>query len=232
MNRVAICRRIEHTGVVPVVRAESAEHALLACRALKAGGVDVLEITLTVPDAPQLIRTLLQEFPDTLIGAGTVIDSKQARACLDAGAEFIVSPGFDPEIVALCHEAEKLALPGALTPSEIMGALRSGADIIKLFPASALGGAKYLKSLRGPFPYVRFLPTGGVNVSTARDYIAAGAVALGAGSELIDAAAIERRELETISARVRELINVVREARQEQRAQRSREARVSKGEER
>ncbi|HEX3775416.1 MAG TPA: bifunctional 4-hydroxy-2-oxoglutarate aldolase/2-dehydro-3-deoxy-phosphogluconate aldolase [Polyangiaceae bacterium] len=229
MNRVAICRRIEHTGIVPVVRAESAEQALLACRALKAGGVDVLEITLTVPDAPQLIRTLAHEFPDTLIGAGTVTDSKQARACLEAGAEFVVSPGFDPEIVALCHEAEKPALPGAITPSEIMGALRSGADIIKLFPASALGGAKYLKSLRGPFPYVRFLPTGGVNASTARDYIAAGAVALGVGSELVDVVAIERREFETIAARTRELIRVVREARQEQRAQRSRVPRANTG---
>jgi 2-dehydro-3-deoxyphosphogluconate aldolase/(4S)-4-hydroxy-2-oxoglutarate aldolase len=216
MNRVAICRRIEHTGVVPVVRAANTEQAFFACRALHAGGVDVLEITMTVPDAVSVIRELVAQFKgDVLVGAGTVLDADAARACIRAGAEFIVSPGFDPEIVRVAHQAEKPAIPGALTPSEIMAATRAGADMVKLFPVSALGGAKYLRALRAPFEYVRFLPTGGVNASTARDYIAAGAVALGAGSELVDPQALLRGDSALLAARARELINEVRVARQE-----------------
>jgi 2-dehydro-3-deoxyphosphogluconate aldolase/(4S)-4-hydroxy-2-oxoglutarate aldolase len=216
MNRPAICRRIEHTGVVPVIRAASAEQAFSACRALRAGGVDVFEITMTVPDAIRVIRQLAREFAgDVLVGAGTVLDPETARACLDAGAEFIVSPGFDPEIVRVTHAAGKAALPGAITPTEVMAAMRAGADIVKLFPASALGGAKYLRALRAPFESVRFLPTGGVNASTARDFIAAGAVALGAGSELVDAQALARGDHELITERARELVNAVRVARNE-----------------
>jgi len=216
MNRSAICHRIEHTGVVPVIRASSAEQAWLACRALHAGGIDVFEITMTVPDATRVIRELVSQFSgQVLVGAGTVIDPKTAEACIDAGAEFIVSPGFDAHIVRVAHDAGKPALPGALTPTEIMAALRAGADIIKLFPASAMGGAKYLRSLRAPFESVRFLPTGGVNASTAREFIAAGAVALGVGSELVDTAALARGESEVITARARELIAAVRLAREE-----------------
>jgi 2-dehydro-3-deoxyphosphogluconate aldolase/(4S)-4-hydroxy-2-oxoglutarate aldolase len=216
MNRVAICRRIEHTGVVPVVRARNTEQAWLACRALCAGGVDVLEVTMTVPDAPNLIRELVAQLgSEILVGAGTVLDAETARACIRAGAQFIVSPGFDPDIVRAAHEADKPALPGALTPTEIMAAMRAGADIIKLFPASALGGAKYLRALRAPFESARFLPTGGVNATTARDFIAAGAVALGAGSELIDPQALARGDGATITERARELVAAVRLARQE-----------------
>jgi len=216
MNRVAICRRIEHTGLVPVIRAQSTEQAWLACRALCAGGVDVLEVTMTVPHAARLIHELVSHFGDeVLVGAGTVLDAETARTCIRAGAEFIVSPGFEPEIVAAAHAADKPALPGALTPSEIMAAMRAGADIIKLFPASAMGGAKYLRALRAPFEYARFLPTGGVNATTARDFIAAGAVALGVGSELIDPQALARGDGESITTRARELIAQVRQARQE-----------------
>ncbi|HEX3851771.1 MAG TPA: bifunctional 4-hydroxy-2-oxoglutarate aldolase/2-dehydro-3-deoxy-phosphogluconate aldolase [Polyangiaceae bacterium] len=216
MNRVAICRRIEHTGIVPVIRANNAEQAFFACRALHAGGIDVLEITMTVPDATTVIRELVAQFQgEVLVGAGTVLDAETARACIRAGAEFIVSPGFDPEIVRVAHQAEKPALPGALTPSEIMAATRAGADMIKLFPVSALGGVKYLRSLRAPFEYVRFLPTGGVNASTARAFIAAGAVALGVGSELVDPEALARGDSQLLASRARELINEVRVARQE-----------------
>jgi 2-dehydro-3-deoxyphosphogluconate aldolase/(4S)-4-hydroxy-2-oxoglutarate aldolase len=216
MNRVAICRRIEHTGVVPVIRATSADQAFFACRALHAGGVDVFEITLTVPDAVRVIRELVAQFSgDVLVGAGTVLDGDAARACIRAGAEFIVSPGFDPEIVRAAHDAGKPALPGVITPTEIMAATRAGADILKLFPASALGGAKYLRALRAPFEYVRFLPTGGVNATTAREFIAAGAVALGVGSELVDAQALARGDSELITTRARELVTQVRLARQE-----------------
>ena len=216
MSRLAICRRVELTGVVPVVRARNTEQAWLACRALLAGGVDVLEVTMTVPDAPNLIRELVAQFgKEVLVGAGTVLDAETARSCIRAGAEFIVSPGFDPEIVRAAHDADKPALPGALTPTEIMAALRANADIIKVFPASAMGGASYLRSLRAPFAAARFLPTGGVNVNTARDFIAAGAVALGVGSELIDPQALARGDGETITTRARELIAAVRAARQE-----------------
>jgi 2-dehydro-3-deoxyphosphogluconate aldolase/(4S)-4-hydroxy-2-oxoglutarate aldolase len=223
MNRVAICRRIEHTGVVPVIRATSPEQAFFACRALREGGVDVFEITMTVPEAPRVIRELVAQFSgEVLVGAGTVLDAETARACIKAGAEFIVSPGFDADIVRAAHDAGKPALPGALTPTEIMAATRAGADIIKLFPASALGGPKYLRALRAPFEYVRFLPTGGVNATTAREFIAAGAVALGAGSELIDAQALARGDGALITLRARELVSEVRLARQELLSEKSR----------
>ena len=216
MNRAEICERMQLTGIVPVVRAANAEQAWLACRALRAGGVDVLEVTMTVPDAPNLIRELVAQFgADVLVGAGTVLDAETARACIRAGAEFIVSPGFDPEIVRAAHDAGKPALPGALTPTEVMAAMKAGADIIKVFPASAMGGAKYLRSLRAPFQHARFLPTGGVNASTARDFIAAGAVALGVGSELIDPKALARGDGETITGLAQELVAAVRMARQE-----------------
>jgi 2-dehydro-3-deoxyphosphogluconate aldolase/(4S)-4-hydroxy-2-oxoglutarate aldolase len=216
MSRIGICEALTRTGIVPVIRARNTEQAWLACRALCAGGVDVLEITMTVPDATTLIRELVAHFGrQVLVGAGTVLDAETARACIRAGAEFIVSPGFDPDIVRAAHEADKPALPGALTPTEIMAAMRAGADIIKLFPASALGGAKYLRALRAPFAGVRFLPTGGVNATTARDFIAAGAVALGAGSELIDSLALARGDDQTITASARELVAAVRSARAE-----------------
>jgi 2-dehydro-3-deoxyphosphogluconate aldolase/(4S)-4-hydroxy-2-oxoglutarate aldolase len=216
MSRAEICRRLELTGIVPVVRAKNAEQAWLACRALLAGGVDVLEVTMTVPDAPNLIRELVAHFgKDALVGAGTVLDAATARACLRAGAEFIVSPGLDPDVVRAAHEAEKPALPGALTPTEVMAALRLGADAIKLFPASAMGGAKYLRSLRAPFEKARFLPTGGVNASTARDFILAGAIALGVGSELVDPQALARGDSTPITDRARELVTLVRAARAE-----------------
>ena len=216
MNREQICERMLKTGIVPVVRAANAEQAWLACRALRAGGIDVLEVTMTVPDAPTLIRELVAQFGDeVLVGAGTVLDAETARACIRAGAEFIVSPGFDAEIVRAAHDAGKPALPGALTPTEVMAAMKAGADIIKVFPASAMGGAKYLRSLRGPFPHARLLPTGGVNASTAREFISAGAVALGVGSELIDPKALARGDGETITGLAQELVAAVRMARQE-----------------
>ena len=216
MNRAEICRRLELIGVVPVVRAKNAEQAWLACRALMAGGVDVLEVTMTVPNAPNLIRQLVAELgKDVLVGAGTVLDAATAHACLRAGAEFIVSPGLDVDVVRTAHDAEKPALPGALTPTEVMAAMRAGADVIKVFPASAMGGAQYLRSLRAPFENARFLPTGGVNASTARDFILAGAVALGVGSELVDPQALARGDSTIITDRARELVALVRAARAE-----------------
>src|SRR4051794_20664297 len=182
MTRVEVCKRIEAVGLVPVIRAPSPELALLACEAILAGGISVFEITMTIPDAPAVIRALRSRLGErALIGAGTVLDAANARACIEAGAEFIVSPGFDPATIAAAHEAGIAAMPGALTPTEVIAAWKAGADVVKIFPCSALGGASYLRALKGPLPQVRLMPTGGVNINTAKDFLAAGAVALGVG---------------------------------------------------
>jgi 2-dehydro-3-deoxyphosphogluconate aldolase/(4S)-4-hydroxy-2-oxoglutarate aldolase len=216
MNREEVCRRIEEVGIVPIVRVPTATLALRAVDALLAGGVPVLEITLTVPDAIGLVRSLVERLGarrDVLVGAGTVLDAEAAAACADAGASFIVSPGLDPAVVAMAHARGLAALPGALTPTEVMNADAAGADMVKIFPCSAVGGAKYLRALRGPFPRVKLLPTGGITPATAHEYFAAGAVAVGMGSELVDVAALERGEEGTVAARAREIVAAVRSAR-------------------
>jgi 2-dehydro-3-deoxyphosphogluconate aldolase/(4S)-4-hydroxy-2-oxoglutarate aldolase len=216
MNREEICRRIEEVGIVPIVRVPTAALALRAVDALLAGGVPVLEITLTVPDAIALLRSVVARLasrPDVLVGAGTVVDAPSAAACAEAGASFIVSPGFDPAVVAAAHARGRAALPGALTPTEVMYAAAAGADIVKIFPCSAVGGAKYLRALRGPFPHVKLLPTGGITPATAHEYFAAGAVAVGMGSELVDVAALERGDEAAVAERAREIVAAVRSAR-------------------
>jgi 2-dehydro-3-deoxyphosphogluconate aldolase/(4S)-4-hydroxy-2-oxoglutarate aldolase len=214
MTRAETCARIEEIGIVPVVRAASAELALRAAEAVLAGGISIFEITMTVPDAPAVIRTLCARLGSrAVVGAGTVLDAEAAARCLDAGAAFIVSPGFDPATVAAAHARGVPAMPGALTPTEVMAASKAGADMIKIFPASAVGGPKYLRALRGPFPDLKLLPTGGVNAATAADYIAAGAAALGVGSELVDPAALARGDDALLTTRARELVAAVAAAR-------------------
>jgi 2-dehydro-3-deoxyphosphogluconate aldolase/(4S)-4-hydroxy-2-oxoglutarate aldolase len=216
MNREEVCRRIEEVGIVPIVRVPTATLALRAVDALLAGGVPVLEITLTVPDAIDLLRSLVARLgrrPDVLVGAGTVLDAASAAACAEAGASFIVSPGLDPAVIAAAHARELAALPGALTPTEVMNAAAAGADIVKIFPCSAVGGAKYLRALRGPFPHVKLLPTGGITPATAHEYFAAGAVAVGMGSELVDVAALDRGDETSVAERAREVVAAVRSAR-------------------
>jgi 2-dehydro-3-deoxyphosphogluconate aldolase/(4S)-4-hydroxy-2-oxoglutarate aldolase len=214
MTRAETCARIEEIGIVPVVRAASAELALRAAEAVLAGGISIFEITMTVPDAPAVIRTLCARLGSrAVVGAGTVLDAEAAARCLDAGAAFIVSPGFDPATVAAAHARGVPAMPGALTPTEVMAASKAGADMIKIFPASAVGGPKYLRALRGPFPDLKLLPTGGVNAATAADYIAAGAAALGVGSELVDPAALARGDDALLTTRARGLVAAVAAAR-------------------
>jgi len=214
MTRAEVCKRIETVGVVPVIRAPSPELALLACEAILAGGISVFEITMTVPDAPAVIRALRTRLGGrALVGAGTVLDAADARACIEAGAEFIVSPGFDPATIAAAHDAGIAAMPGALTPTEVIAAWKAGADIVKIFPASALGGASYLKALKGPLPQVKLMPTGGVNVNTAKDFLAAGAVALGVGSELVDIAAVKDGRAHVLTERAKEFVAAVAAAR-------------------
>jgi 2-dehydro-3-deoxyphosphogluconate aldolase/(4S)-4-hydroxy-2-oxoglutarate aldolase len=213
-SRADVCRRIEAVGIVPVVRAPSPELAMRAAEAVLAGGISIFEITMTVPNATAAIRSLVDRLGDrAIVGAGTVLDVEAANACIDAGAAFIVSPGLDLPTIAAAHGRGVPIMPGALTPTEVITAWKAGADMVKIFPASAVGGPKYLKALRGPLPDVKLLPTGGVNAQTAGEYIAAGAAALGVGSELVDVAALARGEDALLTARARELVAAVAAAR-------------------
>jgi 2-dehydro-3-deoxyphosphogluconate aldolase / (4S)-4-hydroxy-2-oxoglutarate aldolase len=214
MNRTEICKRIEATGIVPIVRAPSAEIAATAARAILAAGIDVLEITMTVPNATDLMRQLSKELGhDVLLGAGTVLDAQTARDCIDAGAEFIVAPGFDLETVRAAHALDKPCMPGVLTPTEVITAWKAGADVVKIFPCSALGGASYLRALKAPLPQVKMMPTGGVDVTTAADFIRAGAVALGVGAAVVDLKVLAQQGPAAITERCRQLVEVVRAAR-------------------
>lgn len=209
-----VIRRIGEVGIVPVVRAATGEDATRAVEAIYAAGISIVEITMTVPNAPAVIRHVVREHGGkALIGAGTVTNAEQAERCIEAGAQFLVSPGLSLAAMAVARAASMLAIPGALTPSELMFAHDNGAKVVKIFPCGNVGGAKYLKSLRGPFPHATLIPTGGVNASNAADYIAAGAFALGVGGELVDAAALREGNLAKITHAARELVQAVKEAR-------------------
>src|SRR4051812_14916514 len=193
------------TGLIPVVRAESGEMAIRATEAIKAGGVDVIEVTMTVPGAVKVIEQLSNRYGDeVLVGAGTVLDPKTARACLGAGARFIVSPALNEDTISYCGEMGIAILPGALTPTEVVRAWTLGADAVKVFPAGAVGGASYLKSLKAPLPQIELVPTGGVSLKTAGDFIRAGAMALGVGADLVDLNALGEGRDELITERARE----------------------------
>ncbi len=211
---MSVMQRIREIGIVPVVRATSAAEALDAVEAIRAGGISVLEITLTVPGAVQIIRDLTGRLGDeALIGAGTVLDADAARACIDAGARFIVSPALDVSTIDACRRAGVPIFPGALTPTEIVTAWKAGADAVKVFPANAVGGATYLKSVKAPLPQIELLPTGGVSLQTAAAFIAAGAFALGVGADLVDLAALRRGEAAAITAKAKEYVATVAAAR-------------------
>jgi 2-dehydro-3-deoxyphosphogluconate aldolase/(4S)-4-hydroxy-2-oxoglutarate aldolase len=200
--------------LVPVLRAESEEQAMALAVAIADGGVTCLEVTMTVPGAVQVIARLAKERPEILLGAGTVLDVEAARACLDAGAQFIVSPAFDEQTVAHCRQHEIAVLPGALTPTEVIRAWNAGADVVKIFPASAMGGAKYLKSLKAPLPNIEMIPTGGVSLATAVEFLEAGAFALGVGADLVDTGAIKAGHPETVTEHARKYLEIVRGFRQ------------------
>jgi len=212
-----VIRRIGEIGIVPVVRAATVEDATRAVEAICAGGIPILEITMTIPNAISVISHVVREHGRTaLIGAGTVTTSEQAEQCIRAGAEFLVSPGLSTHVLAVAHASEKLAIPGALTPTELMHAQDQGARLIKIFPCGNVGGPKYLQSLSGPFPNAALIPTGGVNVSNAANYIAAGAFALGVGGDLVNVAALREGNLSKITQAARELAQAVRAAREVQ----------------
>ena len=209
-----VVRRIGEIGIVPVVRASSVEEANRAVEAICAGGIASVEITMTVPNAISVIREVVQQRgKDVLIGAGTVTSAAQAEACILAGAQFLVSPGLSAAVLAEAKNHSILAIPGALTPTELMSAQEHGATLVKIFPCGNVGGAKYLKSLKAPFPKAMLIPTGGVNTANAADFIAAGAFALGVGADLVDAAALREGNLDKITNAARELVNAVTSAR-------------------
>lgn len=214
MTRAEIRAQIQEIGVIPALRVHSAEDALFATEAVAAGGIPIVEVTITVPGAVEVIRHLAQN-PDIIQGAGTVLDLGWARRCVDAGAQFLTSPGFDPNIVEFAAHENIVSMPGALTPSEVMQAAKAGADFIKIFPCGQVGGPNYIKALQSPFPEIRFIASGGVTQTTARDYIWAGASALGIGADLIHEDAIRRRERGWIVELARRYMHMVSRAREE-----------------
>jgi len=214
MTREEIVARIVEIGLVPVIRASSPKSAHAAADAVAEGGIPVFEITMTVPNAIQVIRELAKDGSGKfLVGAGTVLDADSALMCLDAGAQFLVSPGLDIGMVGVARRNGVPVLPGALTPTEVMAAAKAGADLIKIFPCGNVGGPAYIKALRGPFPKLPFIPTGGVNFDNAADFIRAGAAALGAGTDLVDKSALESGKTDIIVANARRFVSIVQETR-------------------
>jgi len=214
MNRQDVLHRIHEVGVVPVVRAASPEEAIQVIEAIKLGGLSILEITMTVPGAVKVIEEVVNRYGDeVVVGAGTVLDPETARACILAGARFVVSPSFNLRTIELCRRCSIAVFPGALTPTEVVTAWQAGADAVKVFPCGAVGGAKYLASLKAPLPQIEMIPTGGVSLATAASFIAAGAFALGVGADLVDLTAIRSGEPEKVAQAARAYIAAVRDAR-------------------
>jgi 2-dehydro-3-deoxyphosphogluconate aldolase/(4S)-4-hydroxy-2-oxoglutarate aldolase len=210
----SVIRRIGEIGIIPVIRAANIEEAIRAVEAICQGGIPIVEITMTVPNAPSVIRDVVRRHGSrVLVGAGTVLSTEQAKLCMDAGAQFLVSPGLSPAVISFAQTRDALAIAGALTPTELMNAQSSGARLIKIFPCGNVGGPKYLKSLKAPFPDAALIPTGGVNISNAADFILAGAFALGVGADLIDTIALRDGDLPKISRAASELVQAVQSAR-------------------
>ena len=206
---------IERVGLIPVLRARNARQAHAVVQAMIAGGVTVVEVTMTVPGAGDVLKELKQEYGSRLLlGAGTVTTAAEAQQTVNAGAEFVVSPSFHPEVIQVTRTNGKLSIPGALTPTEVITAWRAGADYVKIFPCSAMGGAGYLKSLLAPFPFLKLIPTGGVTLETAASFLQAGARALGVGSDLVNLVAIDAGRPETITDTARAYLKVLADLRE------------------
>jgi 2-dehydro-3-deoxyphosphogluconate aldolase/(4S)-4-hydroxy-2-oxoglutarate aldolase len=210
VHKSEVLKKIRQVGLVPVLRADSEEEAMAIAHALEAGGVTILEVTMTVPGAIDAISRLVHETGDRiLVGAGTVLDPETARACMLAGAQFIVSPALNVKTIEICRRYDVAVFPGGLTPTEVITAWEAGADAVKVFPCSAMGGAKYLKALKAPLPQVDLIPTGGVSLATAAEFLEAGAIALGVGGDLVDNKAIRAGKPETITENARKYIEIV-----------------------
>lgn len=205
---------LERVGLIPVLRAKSAAQGHAVVKAMIAGGVNIVEVTMTVPGAIDLLKELKREYgKDLLLGSGTVTTAEQCQATIDAGAEFVVSPSLHPDVIAVTKRNGKISCPGALTPTEAITAWNAGADYVKIFPCSAVGGASYLKALLAPFPHLKVIPTGGVTLATAASFIQAGARALGVGSDLVNLAAVDAGHPETITEAAKAYLQVLAEAR-------------------
>ena len=206
---------IERVGLIPVLRARTAAQAHTVVQAMIAGGVTVVEVTMTVPGAIELLKELKQEYGSRLLlGSGTVTTASEAQSTINAGAEFVVSPSLHPEVIQVTRSNGKLSIPGALTPTEVITAHRAGAEYVKIFPCSAMGGASYLKSLLAPFPFLKLIPTGGVTLETAGTFVQAGARALGVGSDLVNLAAIDAGKPEKITETARAYLKVIADLRE------------------
>jgi 2-dehydro-3-deoxyphosphogluconate aldolase/(4S)-4-hydroxy-2-oxoglutarate aldolase len=219
MKKDAILSAILEIGIVPVVRTETAEGAIKAIEAIHRGGIRVAEITMTVPGAIRALEKVADKFGDQIVlGAGTVLDPETARACMLAGAQFFVTPNLNLATIEMCKRYSKVITPGALTPTEVVNAWQAGADAVKVFPCSAVGGAKYIKALKAPFPQIEMIPTGGVNLETIGDFLRAGACAVAVGGELIDSANIRAGKHEVFEERAKQFLEAVRATRQQMRA--------------
>ena len=214
MTKAEVLRALKTGGIIPVIRADSADRAVRISEALLAGGITTLEITMTVPDALGAMRSVSDRLgTDVLLGAGTVTSGRMAADALDAGAQFLVSPCVAADVIALARERAVAVLPGALTPTEVFAAHSLGGDIIKVFPATAAGGPAYLRALKGPFPAIDLCPTGGVNLETIGEFIKAGAVAVGVGGELVMKSAIQAGEYSRIADMARRYVDALAAAR-------------------
>ncbi len=206
--------KIREVGLVPIVRAPSPEDAMRAAEAIVAGGIGIAEITMTVPGALKVMEAVAERYGDkVLLGAGTILDTETCRAAILAGAEFIVTPALDVRVIEMARRYSKPIFPGALTPTEVLTAWQAGADMVKIFPCGPVGGAKYIKALKGPFPQIEMVPTGGVNLETTPEFIKAGAAAVAVGGELVDLKALKEGKLDQITETAKKFVEAVRAGR-------------------
>jgi 2-dehydro-3-deoxyphosphogluconate aldolase / (4S)-4-hydroxy-2-oxoglutarate aldolase len=215
MTKDEVCALIREIAVIPAVRVASGDDAHFAAEAVTRGGIPIVEITMTVPGAVELISHLVRSDPKSLVGAGTVLDTETARRCVDAGAGFLTAPSFNPAIVGFAAKANVAVLPGALTPTEVVTAWSAGADFVKVFPCPPVSGDKYIKSLNTSLPQIPLIAAGGVNQRTAASFILSGAAAIGVGTELIPTESIQKRQSERIRELARRFAKLVREAREQ-----------------
>src|SRR5947209_7557244 len=214
MTAEQIMASIVEIGIVPVVRTSTAESAIRAIEAIHRGGIRAAEITMTVPGAVRALERVADQFGDSIVlGAGTVLDPETARICMLAGAQFFVTPALNLATIEIAQRYSKPIMPGALTPTEILAAWQAGADVVKVFPASAMGGARYIKALKGPFPQIEMIPTGGVNLETTADFLKAGSCAVAVGGELIDAKSMKEGRLDIIEDRARQYLAIIAKTR-------------------
>jgi len=213
MNRKEVRNKIEEVGILPSVRVSSRDLAQFAAETVYSAGIPIVEITMTTPGALELISDLARRFPDLAVGAGTILDDEMARRCVDAGARFLTSPGFVPEVVAYAKKVDVVVLPGALTPSEVIAEWKAGSDFVKIFPTGQVGGTQYLRALKVPLPQIPLIASGGVNQLTATDFILAGATAIGLGGELLPKEALHLRQADRIHELAGRFLAMVKDAR-------------------